>query len=364
MFEPQRILVGHLGMYGDILYGTAVARQIKQDYPDSHVTWVVADIFQDILANNPYIDEVVGYHVSSREDIIKRWFAFADDMRALQRSERYDQLFLLQPYPGYPQRLRDTIRQSIFRGYRFDIDVPITPVLRLTETEVLNVKRFVEVNNLPEKGVILFETTAGSGQSGITPAFAKGVAEDIVSAIPDTKIILSGKTPIISTNPNIVDASVLTLRENAELSKYCSLFIGGSSGVTWVCQTDWAKPLPMIQLLRKGSLGSVNADHEYHNIPTDTIIEITDMSQCAVCVLEAMIDFKSARKKYCEKITPDFTIVRFNAYLEDVLINHRPVAFAILAAMTAFIEYGFTRDSVDFARYLAKRVSHKIEVLL
>jgi hypothetical protein len=364
MNYPERFLIGQLGMYGDILYATAIARQMKQDSPKCHITWVVADMFSDVLIKNPYVDAVIGYPISSRSDVIKKWYIFADDMKKLERDGLYDRLFLTQPYPAYPERLRDTIRQSILRGYRFEINVPLTPTLVLTPHEVKNVKAFVDAHKLESiKNVILFETSPGSGQSLVTPEFAMEVSKQLIRDIPGTRVILSGKEPITTNDPAIIDGSVLSYRENAELSHYCTFLIGTSSGITWVCQTDWAKSLPMVQILREGSLASVIADHDYHNLATDNIIEMTDVSveHVVVCVKDALDNFEDARTKYCEKIVPDFTIVRFNAALEDVIINNRPYAFAVIAMLTAMNEYGPSKELLDFLPVVPKRIAGMIK---
>ena len=81
----------------------------------------------------------------------------------------------------------------------------------------------------------------------------------------------------------IVDASSLTFRENAELSKYCTLLIGCSSGITWLLTSTWAKKIPTIQILKKGALlyefASVSYDLNYWGQQTDHIIEITKFDE-------------------------------------------------------------------------------------
>ena len=39
---PKKIILVQLYSNGDCLYATAVARQIKQDFPGSHLTWAIA----------------------------------------------------------------------------------------------------------------------------------------------------------------------------------------------------------------------------------------------------------------------------------------------------------------------------------
>ena len=51
-----RILLGMLGSNGDCLYATAIARQIKHDFPGCHLTWAVASLCRNVLFNNTDID--------------------------------------------------------------------------------------------------------------------------------------------------------------------------------------------------------------------------------------------------------------------------------------------------------------------
>jgi hypothetical protein len=58
-FSPhqQRILLGHLASFGDCLYATTIARQIKNDYPDCHLTWAIGSKYHSVIDENPYVDE-------------------------------------------------------------------------------------------------------------------------------------------------------------------------------------------------------------------------------------------------------------------------------------------------------------------
>ena len=57
--DPQKILLVHLYSNGDCLYATAVAKQIKHDFPGCHLTWAIARFCKSIISNNPYVDEVM-----------------------------------------------------------------------------------------------------------------------------------------------------------------------------------------------------------------------------------------------------------------------------------------------------------------
>jgi len=115
-------------------------------------------------------------------------------------------------------------------------------------------------------------------------------------------------------HPRILDASELSFRENAELSHYCSLLFGCSSGITWLCTSDAARRLPTVQLISPTSRlpNSVVADHRRWGLPTEHIIELYDhdvakIMACAECIFEK--GFTTARLKYHE-----FRVTRLRSY--------------------------------------------------
>lgn len=250
----KRFLIGQLGSYGDCLYATTIARQIKADYSDSHVTWAIGSIYRSILDGNPYIDEIWEFPLSSPNDMFEQWQKFEREANEREKRGDFDEIFLTQIYPNNFKNFDGTVRSSIFRAYNRPITVPVSPVLCLSPTEVKHVRSFAESHRLKErKNVILFECSPKSGQSFATLDFAFKVSKKIIERIPDLCVVISTNEPFHSEDERIVNGSVLSFRENAELTKYCTILVGCSSGISWLCTSDWAKPLPMIQLLKKGT---------------------------------------------------------------------------------------------------------------
>ena len=281
----KRILLGHLGKYGDCLFATAVARQIKADFPDCHLTWAIGSPYRSVIRLNPYVDDIWEIGLTG-EGEIKAWAQF--EQEAMKRKSRgdFDEVFFTQIMPRNVQNFDGTVRSSIFRNYPNRITVPVTPSLELSSIEIENVRRFAITHHLTEKRlVVLFECAAMSGQSYITRDFAFEVAKNILPIIPDSAVILSSKESFTMTDERIIDGSVLSFRENAELSKYCHLLVGCSSGISWLCTTKWAKPLPMIQLLSSDAFcfASFVYDHTQFGLPTDSIIEIPECTPDTVC---------------------------------------------------------------------------------
>jgi hypothetical protein len=184
--------------------------------------------------------------------------------------------------------------------------------VRLSSAEVDKVRSFAEAQHLKERSqVILFESSPRSGQSFLTQDSALEIASKLLSNVPEATVILSSSNSFQSPDSRIIDGSCLSLRENAELTKYCSLLIGGSSGISWIATSDWAKPLPMIQLIKADALwlASFVHDYEYWGLPTETIIELTDCPTDKVvdCITLALTEgFHAARTKYHERVPMNF----------------------------------------------------------
>jgi len=345
----KRILIGQLGSYGDCLIATTIASQIKHDNPGCHLTWAIGSHYARILENNPCIDYIWEYPIVSRWEVTSKWYQFAQEAQQMKLDGKFDEVYLTQVYPGFPERFYDSLRESMFRGYG-KITVPVEMTLGLTMEEIVNVNEFAKLHNLFDRtNVILFEYSPDSGQSFVTTEFALKVSSMVVQNIADTCVILSGSKPIETGNPCIIDGSVLTVREMAELTEYCTLFIGTGSGLSQVVQTTWAKKLPMIQLLKKGTVASVIWDRKRQNLPTRDIIEISTCDEVKVygCVTATTIGWDLARQIYCEEITPDFTIIRFHMRFDKA--KREGNYLGILSAFAIVLrDYGFSMGLLHF----------------
>lgn len=358
----KRILIGHLGVYGDLLHATTIARQIKQDNPDCHLTWAVGSRYADILKNNPYVDTIMEFPVKNRWEVTSKWYEFEKEMYRTLVTGEFDEVHLTQIYPGYPHLFYDTLRAAMFKAYPKEITVAKMPLVYLSPREIEEVRKFADKYKLKDKkNVILFEWSPQSNQSFVTEEFVLAAAGKIATVLQNTVVILSGEKSIQTNDPNIIDASYLSFRENAELTIYCNLFIGTGSGITQLIQTNWAKDLPMILLLKKGSTASVIADHDYFKLPTEHIIEITECDSghllgCVVDCFDSVIGgFQFARRKYCEKITPDMAIIRFHMKF-DRAMHYKRYGDVFDAFVTATRDYGFSYGYLHFISTIPKSI--------
>ena len=342
--QPKRILLGQLASNGDCLYATTIARQIKADYPGCHLTWAIGPAYRSILRGNPDVDEVweVDYYNSPGD--FGQWARFEAEAKARQKHGDFDEIFLTQIAMPNFHLWTGGVRFAIYRAYARPITVDMAPVVRLSDEEIENVRRFAEIHQLAGKSqVVLFECAPRSAQSLVNPQFALEVATQIVKANVDVAVVLSSNLAFDSTHPNIIDGSVLSLRENAELTKYCSLLIGASSGVTWISTSDWAKPLPMIQLVVPDLMrsNSPTCDFLRRKQETKGIIETCSYSLADVIACVNMVlndDFAGARAKF-QQIPP----LKFGLYneLQNSLIRHLKWKQAFQLLIANLGDYGW-----------------------
>jgi len=292
----MKILLGQLGANGDCLYATTVARQLKNDFPNATLTWAISTQCAHLLANNPFIDNVWQWPIKDWEGHISAWHALERTvLRNHQANEPFDKIILSQIIPGNIRNYDGTIRPSIFRALKNKITVPIDSVIELSDSEKNNVENFAKENNLTSYDhVFLFECSSKSGQSKVTPDYAFEVARQVGENVPASMFILSTHEEIKSDLNNVVSAKSLSMRENAALTHYCSMFIGCGSGLTVVATSSAGKPIPNIQILnsKKSVYASFFHDFEYFGKSGDRFIEMGDATKSYTAkVILSFIDF-------------------------------------------------------------------------
>ena len=356
----KKILLGQLGRRGDCLYATTVARQIKHDYPDCSLTWAISSLYRSVIDLNPFVDNV--WEVQQRENMSvgEVWEKFEYEAWKRKAAGKYDEVFLTQVHPGNYQNFDGMTRSSLFRGYPHQITVPVNPVIRLSENEVSDVGRFMASHQITDSDkVILFEAASTSGQSFVTPEFAVQTAETALRENPKIKIIISSDKRINNVHPHIIDGSALTFRQNAEATKYCTLLVGCSSGISWLATSDWAKPLPQIQLLtgRTRMFASMFHDAKYFNLPTNNFIELVDVppKEVAEIVLLSVRDGCAKTFSLHQATIP----VKFDFYFSQLyneLISKRQYAYASKALSTAFTRYEYDGNAKIRLRHIIRTI--------
>lgn len=327
----KKILLVQLFSNGDCLYATTIARQIKNDYPGCYLTWAIAGFCKSIIANNPFVDEIMEVNSVLKNDEAS-FRKFKKGIYLRKSSGEFDEVFITHIMDTNQALYDGCIRSTIFRAYPYPVTVPVQPVLRLSDAEINNGNFFSLQHKLSGyEHVILFEFAPLSGQSKITKEMALQIAENVTSN-KDVAVILSSGNKIEHTNKNIIDGSTLPLRETAALTHHCTLLLGCSSGITWISTSDAAKPLPMIQILNPDTpwVNPISRDFERFGLDASLVIEMTKVEKEIIitCVKQALVDFQLAKKIFNQEIPLQFKTTRnivYNllCYLEfSAIIKH------------------------------------------
>ena len=332
------------------MYATAVARQVKTDFPNSTLTWAIAAFCKNIITLNPYVDKIKEVNYVVKDDIVA-FRKYKQKVLAEKKQGIWDEVFITTNMDNNLALYDGTIRGMILRAYPFPISVPVQPVLVLSEEEKNNVTVFAEKNGLNSfKNVILWEYAPLSGQSVLQFDFVMQLANKI-SAIPFTCVILSSANKFKSSE-KVIDASVLSVRENAALSHYCSLLIGCSSGITWLTTSSASKFLPMVQVLNPHTifLNSPSVDFKRYNISTENLIEITSINEANIirCIETILTkNFSAAKEIYNQALPLQFNTTKkivYNmlCYLQfKSIAKHYRIMVAIYGKNTLFLKAFF-----------------------
>jgi hypothetical protein len=364
MDTTKRILLVQLYSNGDCLYATAVARQIKQDYPGCQLTWMIAKFCKDIITGNPYIDGVLVTDEVPKNDVI----AFRKLKKKVLKEKaegKWDEVFITHNMDDNQALYDGTIRGMIFGAYPNPITVPVQPVLVLSEEEKQKVKLFAQQNKLQRfRNIILWEYAPQSGQSVLSFDFVMKVAQRI-TLIPDTCVILSSANSFPSTG-KIIDASSLSVRENAELTHYCSLLVGCSSGITWISTSSAAKQLPMLQLLDPQAYfrNAPSVDFDRYGISTKELIELIQFDEEKIVHAVKIIveeGFDKAKENFNESLPVQFNTTRkvvYNllCYLQfKAIARHYRITRSVYGRHPLFIKQFF----LGFITFPFKLISNK-----
>ena len=276
----EKILLVLLGAYGDCVFATTLARQIKHDHPRAYLIWAISEGCKDILKHNPHVDEVWTVPVHDHDGFGQAWPAIEAETSKLLTRGLVDRVYHVQINPDNYHKYDGTVRPSLFRSYDGNITVPLHNVLVFDDREEENVVAFMKEYSLLEyEHKILFECKAGSNQSHITPEHALEAATLVTRKLSNVCFVLSNNKPVQGATGNIISGHNISYRENAILARHCTQHVGCGSGISaLVTSTEFEQPLPTLQLLKKSTSGfaSFCHDFEYWGLDSSHFIEVCD----------------------------------------------------------------------------------------
>ncbi len=113
---PNNILLVHLFSNGDCLYATAVARQIKEDYPGCKLTWAIAGFCKNIISNNPYVDNIMVPDEVAKNDVAALR-KYKKKVFAEKAAGKWDEVFVTTNMDTNLAYYDGTIRGMIIKAY-------------------------------------------------------------------------------------------------------------------------------------------------------------------------------------------------------------------------------------------------------
>lgn len=91
MSEAKRILIFNVNWLGDVLFSTAVIRNVRHNFPDSFIACAIPSRCYPVLKGNPHLDEIIIFDDKDRHRGI---LAQLDFVRIL-KSKKFDIVYLL-----------------------------------------------------------------------------------------------------------------------------------------------------------------------------------------------------------------------------------------------------------------------------
>jgi hypothetical protein len=352
-----RILLGMLGSNGDCLYATAIARQIKNDFPGCHLTWAVGSLSRRVLVNNADIDDIWELPQNAWSDMEHCWALIESEAYRLADAGRFDHVFMTQIFPARFANYDGTIRPSIFRNYGRPITIPVDVTITMTEQEKAEVDRWFEAS--PASGasqVVLCECSSKSGQSFMTVDLALRIAERVTEACSKVVVIVSTHETLPTMHPRIISGGKLSIRQTARLTDYVDLFVGCGSGLTVAATSGAAKPaLPNIQVLdrSKSVFASFRHDFAYFDKPTGHFLELTseDPDHLGKVVVAALSDsFAAAQAEFDDPVPLSFRW--YQELITLMLLDRGRYLDAVHSLLVTAERYGWLPELRRFARHL------------
>jgi lipopolysaccharide heptosyltransferase II len=87
----KKILIFNVNWLGDVLFSTAVIRNIRRNFPESFIACIIPSRCYPILKGNPHLDEVIIFDEKDRHKGVFSQLYFAD----MLKGKKFDTVFLL-----------------------------------------------------------------------------------------------------------------------------------------------------------------------------------------------------------------------------------------------------------------------------
>ena len=278
--RKKRILVFNVNWLGDVLFSTALIRNLRRNYPESFIACVIPSRCYSILKGNPHLDEVI---IFDEKDRHKGVFPLLSFVRAL-RSKRFDTVFLLHKsfsralicrLAGISERIGHYTKKRGFlltqkiippkkdSVHRIDyyLDIIERAGLKVEdrytefffgEEDSLFAEKFLDKNGVGKKDFVVVINPGGNWLPKRWPKDYWAQLADRLISHCGAKVIITGGNNDLSLATNIsekmlhkpiIACGVFNIKQLGALAKRVDLFISADSGPLHIANSVGAKKI-------------------------------------------------------------------------------------------------------------------------
>jgi heptosyltransferase-2 len=276
----KKILVFNVNWLGDVLFSTAVIRNIRRNYPDSYIACIVPSRCYSILKGNPNLDEIIIFDERDRHRSLLAKLRFI----GLLRSKRFDIVFLLHRsmtralicfLAGIPERVGHKTKKRSFlltkkitpppedSVHRLDYYMDVIekaglrvedryPEFFISEDDVKFADNFLSKNSLRKQDFLVAINPGGNWLPKRWPKeYWAALADSLISEL-GAKVIITGGLKDLDLTRNIqglmkekpiIAAGVFNLKQLGALMKRVDLFITADTGPLHIANAVGAKKI-------------------------------------------------------------------------------------------------------------------------
>ncbi|MCU0651555.1 MAG: lipopolysaccharide heptosyltransferase II [Candidatus Omnitrophica bacterium] len=280
MEKNKRILIFNVNWIGDVLFSTAVLRNIRRNYPGSFIACIIPGRCYPVLKGNPHLDEVIIFDEHDRHKNVFSKFSFVQ----LLKRKRFDTAILLHgsltralicKLADIPEIIGYNTKK---RGWLLSKKIPLPAkdalhridfYLNIIEKAGLRVEdRYLEffiseddekftIEFLDKQGIARNETIIGinTGGNWLPKRWPKEYWMKLIQLIQNElglKVVISGGHQDLTLARKIseqlqdkplITCGLLNLKQSAALLKRLDLFISGDSGPLHIANTVGTKKI-------------------------------------------------------------------------------------------------------------------------
>ncbi|HOU36377.1 MAG TPA: lipopolysaccharide heptosyltransferase II [Candidatus Omnitrophota bacterium] len=265
--ERKRIVIFNVNWLGDVLFSSAVIRNIRYNFPRSHIACIVPPRCRDVLEGNPYLDEIILFDERGAHKGIAGAMAFIRTLKA----QGFDTMFLLHRSmtrafigwaAGIPERIGyATVKRAflltkgirppdiravhridyylgVIRGAGLEVKDRHTDFV-FSEQDCRAAEAFLKKNAVASRDVVIGLNPGGNWGLKRWPKENFAALADRLSVEYGAKIILTGSPQDLELSGDILSlmkhpavsaCGVLSLKQFAALCPRLSVFISADSG--------------------------------------------------------------------------------------------------------------------------------------